>query len=79
MSKPDIVAKWFQTSPPTARVVVIVDPDSRLVGDLSPYIAQVSKGHALTSRYAACPLHCLRGKLLKYTAGIGGAVHLAQR
>jgi len=57
LNKPDVVEKWFQASPPQAQVVVIVDPDSWLVGDLSPFAKRVSKGHAIASDYGSVAGH----------------------
>jgi len=48
INKADVITKWYASADrPTEDVLVVVDPDNWMVRDISPWVAKVSKGHAI--------------------------------
>lgn len=48
LNKPDVVTKWFASeNAPTEEVVVVIDPDNWLTGNLRKWVDQVRRGHGV--------------------------------
>jgi len=48
LNKPDVITKWYASSDaPTEDVIVVIDPDSWITRDLSPWVNRVSRGRAV--------------------------------
>ncbi|CAK9005088.1 Peptidyl serine alpha-galactosyltransferase (AtSGT1), partial [Durusdinium trenchii] len=48
INKPDVIAKWYESPDrPREEVIVVIDPDNWLLKDVSRYVNEVTKGHAI--------------------------------
>jgi hypothetical protein len=51
LNKADVIEKWYASAvPPQEEVLVVIDPDNWITGDLRPLVDKVKPGHALAER-----------------------------